>query len=147
MIIHLNDCWSGECPLIGPALYVWVQGCPRRCPGCCNLTAQDPDAPASKVRVEDLAAEALARPGGLVLSGGEPLLQAAELTTLCRLVREKRPDALILAYTGYTLEEVVQAARPEWFDLLKCLDVLVDGPYDQDRPSEDPLLGSSNQRV
>lgn len=147
MQIRLHDRFRGQCPLIGPAFYVWVQGCPRRCPGCCNLTAQNPNSPAQLIHVTDLAAEALTGPGGMVLTGGEPFLQARELIALCQLFHAERPDALILCYTGYWLEEIVKADTPEWFQLLKSVDVLIDGPYDQHRPADDPLLGSANQRI
>jgi hypothetical protein len=57
-----------------------------------------------------------------------------------------RPGVRILCYTGYELEELA-VGGPGWHELLRELDVLVDGPFDRDRLTDSPLAGSSNQRV
>jgi anaerobic ribonucleoside-triphosphate reductase activating protein len=85
--------------------------------------------------------------GGLVLSGGEPFLQAEGLAELCQGVRALAPATPILVYTGYLLEELLGGNRPGWRSLLQSADVLIDGPYVADNPSGCALAGSGNQRV
>ena len=67
----------------GPGLRmcVWVQGCARNCPGCCNRSMQ-PFEPREVVATDDLIrrVEKIGAcseiPEGLTLLGGEPFLQA-----------------------------------------------------------------------
>jgi anaerobic ribonucleoside-triphosphate reductase activating protein len=145
--LRINDVAFGSCPLLGPSLYVWVQGCPRRCPGCFNESTLDFNGPARIMTPGDVAATWQSRGGGLVLSGGEPFSQAAALAELCRLVRADRPDVPILVYTGYTLRELARGSDPGWRALLDAIDVIVDGPYVRERATDFPLAGSDNQRV
>jgi anaerobic ribonucleoside-triphosphate reductase activating protein len=145
--LRINDsCW-GVCPLLGESLFVWVQGCPRRCPGCLNDSALDFNGPAQEIAPEELALEWVSRRGGLVLSGGEPFSQAGGLAQLCRKIREIDSHARILTYTGYVLEELLREPREDWMALLKATDVLVDGPFLSNRRSDAMLFGSDNQRV
>lgn len=145
-MLRIHQLWNGRCPLLGPSLYVWVQGCPRRCPGCFNAAALDEDGPAREMS----PAEVLAgwQPGsGLVLSGGEPFSQAAGLAEVCRLARAASAATPVLAYTGYVLTELLSGQRADWLALLHELDVLVDGPYVRERQTDFALAGSDNQRV
>jgi len=145
-VLRIHEIWNGRCPLLGPSLYVWVQGCPRRCPGCFNQEALAEDGPARESLPEEVAASW--QPGdGLVFSGGEPFSQARGLVEVCALVRSVASDAPILVYTGYRLEELLAQEREDWLALLKQIDVLVDGPYVQERQTNMPLVGSDNQRV
>ena len=141
--MRVHATWQGLCPLLGEAFYVWVQGCPFRCDGCANERTLDFDGPAEELSVEALAGRF---PGGaLVLSGGEPFAHAADLAALVEQLRAGDPDLRVLAYSGFTLEQLVRLPRAE--PLLRLLDVLVDGRYLEDEPSPHPLRGSRNQRV
>jgi anaerobic ribonucleoside-triphosphate reductase activating protein len=124
---------------------IWLQGCPRRCPGCCNPDAQ-PIEPRQLLTALQLFAWAQALPGieGLTITGGEPLLQALPLAAFLRLLRT-HTDLSVVLYTGYLLEEV--RALPGGQDVLSLIDVLVDGPYDCSQPATDGLRGSLNQRI
>lgn len=144
--LRLHDVVRARCPLLGPALYVWVQGCPRRCAGCFNSAALEqrggrPTTPA------EVAALALAQPGGLVLSGGEPFAQSDALAEVCERVRADRPEVEILAYTGYRLEELLTGEVASARQLLGLIDVVIDGPFELDRLTDEALAGSDNQRV
>lgn len=146
--LRIHDLWFGECPLLGPSLYVWVQGCPRRCRGCFNQSALDREGPARVVTPEEVAAEWMAVDGaGLVLSGGEPFSQAAALARVCRVARAVHPETPVLTYTGYEIGEILTAGRRDWLDLLSDTDVLVDGPFVEQRQTDHPLVGSDNQHV
>jgi anaerobic ribonucleoside-triphosphate reductase activating protein len=52
-----------------------------------------------------------------------------------------------LVYTGYRLDELIMDGRKDWLELLREVDVLVDGPFIQSRLTNMPLVGSDNQRV
>lgn len=145
-VLRIHDCWRGHCSLLGQSLYVWVQGCPRRCAGCFNQATLAEDGPASELAPVAVAAKW--QPGdGLVLSGGEPFSQAQGLAELCRLVRDRSSETPILVYTGYRLEELLTQEREDWLALLHEIDVLVDGPYIQERQTNLALVGSDNQQI
>jgi len=143
--LNLNDWWAGPHPLLGRATHVWTQGCPRRCAGCCNVEALDADHVGLQMTPEELAVTCADEPGGLVLSGGEPFLQAGLLAEACERLRGRVPDIPILVYTGYLVEELLDLDGGA--SLLRQIDVLIDGPFEASRVSQSPLLGSSNQRV
>jgi anaerobic ribonucleoside-triphosphate reductase activating protein len=143
--LNLNGWWSGPHPLLGRATHVWTQGCPRRCPGCCNTGALDVGQAGVRMTPGELAAMCLAGPRGLVLSGGEPFIQAGLLARACELLRERVPDVPILCYTGYLAEELLDLDGGT--ALLRQVDVLIDGPFEASLVSESPLVGSANQRI
>lgn len=146
-MLRLHTYCRAKCPLLGDSLFVWVQGCPRRCHGCFNAGALDVSARCMRRRPETMARLWARKGGGLVLSGGEPFLQAAQLAELCRQVRALNPKTPILAYTGYLLDELLSGSGAGWLELLQLVDVLVDGPYVAGSPSDCALAGSGNQRV
>ncbi|MFD6397573.1 4Fe-4S single cluster domain-containing protein [Nocardia sp. NPDC060249] len=132
----------------GRRAVVWVQGCPLNCRGCVA-----PDwIPVENNRIvtpEALAAQILAMPeiGGLTLSGGEPMLQAAVLSELVRHVRAVR-DLDVICFTGFTLARLRDnPPTPEVADLLSVIDVLIDGPYVAARDNGRGLRGSDNQAI
>lgn len=136
--------------LLGPGLrgVVLVQGCRRRCPGC---IAKDwlPFKPAHLVRPEKVVDLLLqdAELNGLTFSGGEPMLQAAGLTEVVMLARQRRALSVI-CFSGYRLEQLRRKPPgPGVADLLEVIDVLIDGPYHQELDDDKGLRGSSNQRI
>ena len=132
----------------GRRFTVWVQGCPRRCPGCFNPGLQDEER-RRQVSVEELVAAFVAAGpvDGVTLSGGEPFAQAAGLAVfLGALAEQTGTPPSVIAFSGYTLEEL-QGGEPAWQRLLERVDLLVDGPYLAERAvSAAPLAGSANQR-
>lgn len=131
---------------LGPGVRyaLWVQGCPRRCPGCVAPEAQALDG-GTELETGALAWEILLSGAeGLTISGGEPFLQAEALAKLIRTVRRKR-DLGVIVYTGYRYEELL--ADPAARALLEETDLLIDGPYVKELDDGKSLRGSSNQRV
>lgn len=135
----------------GPGLrfVLFVQGCPRDCPGCHNPQTH-PFGTGTPMRVSELLERILSNPltTGVTFSGGEPLCQAEPLAFLAERLRDARPSLDIAVYTGYTLEELLAEADPARLRLLRAADTLVDGPFVQSLA--DRLLrfrGSSNQRI
>ena len=56
----------------------------------------------------------------------------------------------VVCYTGYIFEDLVTGATEDnqWLELLKRIDILIDGPFISDKKSYDLLFkGSSNQRL
>ena len=81
---------------------------------------------------------------GITISGGEPFLQASALVNLLQIVHETRPDLTVMSYTGYTKESLIW---PDAQNLIKYLDLLIDGPYVQALNDNKGVRGSSNQRL
>ena len=131
----------------GLRFVVFTQGCVRNCHGCHNPGTHDPLG-GKEIRVQDIAQELSKNPliEGLTLSGGEPFLQAKECAELARIAKAKGLN--VWTYTGYTYEQILHADNPEWNDLLRQTDVLVDGPFLEEKKSyELHFRGSWNQRL
>ncbi|MBX2802318.1 MAG: radical SAM protein [Myxococcales bacterium] len=124
---------------------LWVQGCPMRCPGCCN-----PEflrfVGGEERTAADVIAEAMAEDvEGVSFLGGEPFAQAPALTTVAAAVRQAGRTVMI--FTGYTLQELQAPMAPIGAAaLLAQTDLLVDGRYDaSQRTTERRWVGSDNQ--
>lgn len=132
----------------GPGLRyaLWVQGCPMRCPGCCNPHYLE-DKQAQLRTVDALVEDILATPDieGVTLIGGEPFWQAEGLASLAQRVREA--GLSVMVFTGFTLKFIHKQDRPHWNALLAHVDLLVDGTYiESKRVTDRRWIGSSNQR-
>lgn len=140
--------YSNGTRALGPGLRaaVWVQGCPRHCAGCIApdwLALKPKQMIAPQDLVSLLTVEQI---DGLTISGGDPMLQAAGLSEMVRLLREER-DLNIICYTGYLYEELLELQDPAVSSLLSMLDVLIDGPYIEALNDDRGIRGSSNQKV
>ena len=81
----------------------------------------------------------------VTFSGGDPMFQAKGFAELARAIREQSSKS-IWCFTGYLFENLVK--NPEQLELLRQIDVLVDGPFVQALRDEDLFFrGSSNQRI
>ncbi|MDR2492728.1 MAG: anaerobic ribonucleoside-triphosphate reductase activating protein [Coriobacteriales bacterium] len=135
---------------------VFVQGCARNCEGCHNPGALSYEG-GSRVSVDALIERVAANPllAGITLSGGEPFDQAASLVELARWARGRvltgpsRRPLTVWAYSGYRFEELLRGEPTSAAaELLRCCDVLVDGPFVIAQHSHDlRWRGSANQRV
>jgi len=131
----------------GRRFAIWTQGCPLRCPGCCNPEML-PLEGGTAWSVAELGRRVLGTTGieGLTLLGGEPFAQAAACAALAREVR--RAGLSVVTFTGYTLAELRAGTEPSWAGLLEVTDLLVDGRYDPSRPErERRWVGSANQEL
>ena len=131
----------------GARYALWVQGCSIRCPGCCNPHLFE-GVGGQAVRVDTLLAELRgARPAieGVTFLGGEPFEQAAPLARFAAGARDL--GLSVMVFSGFTLEELRARTDAGTRDLLRVIDVLVDGRYDAARPEPRRLwVGSDNQR-
>jgi anaerobic ribonucleoside-triphosphate reductase activating protein len=133
----------------GRRFALWLQGCPLRCPGCCNPEML-PFAGGRTMPVSEVlqAIDSAVKEGveGITLLGGEPMAHTASVAVLARLVQAR--DLSVMVFTGFTLEELRENADPAVHDLLAHTDILVDGPYRRDLPeTRRRWIGSANQRV
>jgi len=130
----------------GERFVLWLQGCGRRCPGCFNPEFQ-PFVRRERVTSEGVAGKVLRTEGidGVSFTGGEPMMQARGLFELARMVRAR--GLSVFCYTGFTLEELQGSWNPWVLALLRQVDVLIDGPYEQDQAAALRWRGSRNQRV
>ena len=132
---------------------LWVSGCSRRCPGCFNPEAQDPEfgKPFDKEAKEKIFKElADANCDGISLLGGEPLSKCSDnrkqIIRLCKECKEKFPNKDIYLWSGYTFEEIAQDKSMN--EILNYVDCIIDGPFIESKKDLScPLRGSSNQRV
>lgn len=79
--------------------------------------------------------------------GGEPMSRLSDnrkqVIALAKEIRERFPDKDQWIWSGYTLEEI--QADDSMKDILKYVDVLVDGPFVEDqRDLSIPFRGSRN---
>jgi anaerobic ribonucleoside-triphosphate reductase activating protein len=83
---------------------------------------------------------------GITLLGGEPFAQAAGAADVARAAKARK--LTVMVFSGYTLDELRR--REDAAALLALADLLVDGPYDRERPEPPPpigrrWIGSTNQ--
>ncbi len=82
---------------------------------------------------------------GVTFSGGEPFDQAVAVAAVARAAQAMGLGVLV--FTGYPWCELRQGTGAAWADLLAATDLLVAGPYEQDRPGTYPLMASANQEL
>ena len=128
---------------------IWVQGCLRECPSCFNLESWSFEIN-ELISVDRLVEKILSKPRnqGVTFSGGEPFWQAPALTAVARQV--KAAGLNVMSFTGFTLERLQsEYAPPGAEELLKQLDILIDGAYVESLAVNSPNspVSSSNQRV
>lgn len=127
---------------------LFVSGCNHNCLGCHNKEMQDSnygeDIDINEVFNRIKSNVPLIK--GVTFSGGEPFEQPRSLTLLAKMI--KREKLNIWCYTGYTFEQILDSKDEDKLELLKSIDVLIDGKFKKDL-TEGALkyTGSSNQRI
>lgn len=138
----------------GVSVSFFTQGCPHRCPGCHNPETWDFNGgkeftpQAFTEIIEALKANGINR--SLCIMGGEPLCEENEFLTLLVIsqVKEKLPETKIYVWTGFYYEDLLKKSSPHIKNILRQIDVLIDGPYvDSLRDITLPMRGSSNQNI
>ena len=134
----------------GKRFAVWFQGCPLRCPGCCNpeflpfkgghaKSLREMSAWMERSR-EESGVE------GITMMGGEPFAHLHAAVALAKSARDL--NLSVMTFSGFTLEELRERPEPDVAELIALSDILVDGPYLRDQPdTERRWIGSRNQRI
>ncbi len=144
---QILPCTEAEGP--GKRFAIWVQGCPLRCPECCNPELL-PFEGGQLMDVSELVSQILQSRSlgieGITLIGGEPFAHAAPLA----IVAASAHDAglSVMAFSGYTLDELHDMNQPCVNSLLDHIDLLVDGRFDRTKPDKSRRwIGSTNQQI
>lgn len=123
---------------------IFAQGCPHHCPGCHNPQTHSFDA-GKLISVDRLLVDISKRKDyidGITLSGGEPFSQSDQCSIIAEQARKM--GLTVWCYTGYLFEELY--GRND--ELLNHIDILVDGPFIQQKRSLAlEFRGSTNQRL
>lgn len=140
-------CTEAEGP--GRRAALWVQGCNKRCRGCCNpaylqLTERELVSASSVLdwlrnahHAHDLE--------GVTFLGGEPMLQAQGLAFVAQGAQSL--GLSVMVFSGYTKNELDVLRLPGVDQLLRYTDVLVDGPFEANLPEQSRRwVGSTNQQ-
>lgn len=127
---------------------LWVQGCNKRCRGCCNpaylpLTERELVSASSVLEWLENAHHAH-NLEGVTFLGGEPMLQAQGLAVVAQGAQSL--GLSVMVFSGYTKTELDVMQLPGVDQLLRYIDVLVDGPYELSLPEiSRRWAGSTNQ--
>lgn len=134
----------------GKRFTLWVQGCLKRCPGCCNEQmlplVKNQIVTVDEVIEKIVKAKEVYGIEGITLLGGEPFLQAKGLYEVAKACRDH--SLTVMVFSGYTIKELEQHQFEGWKDFFDEIDLLVDGPYIQSRPeTKRKWIGSINQKL
>lgn len=140
-------CTEAEGP--GRRAALWVQGCNKRCRGCCNPAylqlAERELVSASSVLDWLRNAHHAHDLEGVTFLGGEPMLQAQGLAFVAQGAQSL--GLSVMVFSGYTKNELDVLQLPGVDQLLRYTDVLVDGPYEANLPEHSRRwAGSTNQQ-
>ena len=131
----------------GKRFAIWFQGCPLRCPGCCNPEFLPFKGGETKTQAEMMTwIDRTPAIEGITLLGGEPFAHAEAAAALSTSVRER--GLSVMVFSGYKLEDLNFNPSPHVAKLLAATDLLVDGPYLREQPdTARRWIGSTNQRI
>ena len=141
-----NDIANG----FGITMSLWTQGCPHHCKGCFNgetwgfTDGEEFTEEKLNYIIENIDKHNVKR--DLSILGGEPLCDenVEGVLQVCKIFKEKYPEKKIYIWTGYTWENFNELQR----EVLKYIDVLVDGKFEEDKKNISlTLRGSTNQRI
>ena len=143
---------------LGVRVSLFVSGCRNCCPGCFNQMTWDFKYGREYTSETEEEIIRLLKPNyidGFTLLGGEPFEEENQETLAKLLTRIKKeyPIKDVWCYTGYVLEtdlldENGKKHTKHTLDMLKNIDVLVDGPFILEKKNLMlKFRGSENQRV
>lgn len=147
--IRKMDITNGE----GIRVSLFVSGCQFHCKNCFNQETWDYNYGKEYTQeTQNKILSLICKPHikGLSILGGDPLWQTSDgvssLISLCDEVHKLNKNVWL--WTGFVWEEVFNSDKGYQKELLKHCDVVVDGPFIEEK--KDLSLkwkGSSNQRV
>lgn len=128
---------------------IWTQGCVHNCYGCHNPETHAFDGGTVTDTSEIIhILDQLKGQDGITLSGGDPMCQVDACLEIAKYA--KTIGLNVWCYTGYTFEQLLKMSetKPNLLELLKQIDMLVDGKFILEQKSlEVKFRGSKNQRI
>lgn len=139
---------------------IWLAGCNNNCKGCFSKHTWDPKKGRNFVEIEYTLNHIITNPelDGISILGGDPfyhlfnpsytdnsLNQLKLLLNMCHNTKKS-----VWLWTGYKYEDIKkQAIKAKlWETIVKCVDVIVDGKFEEDKKDLNLYYrGSSNQRI
>lgn len=129
---------------VGTRFAIWVQGCSIRCKGCANSHMWDKEG-GTLYNTDDLINLIKSykdRVEGVTFLGGEPLEQILAVTEISKAVQSF--GLSVIVFTGYEYKDLEH--NLDFQELIKYVDILIDGRYEQDKTDYSRAwVGSSNQ--
>ena len=136
----------------------FVSGCRHHCKGCFNAETWNFDyGHLYTDEVENELVESIKESyiDGISILGGEPMEPENQpyIRKLVQRVRKEVPESKTWVYSGYTWEELTDENNKschtaDTMDILRNIDVLVDGEFHEDEKDITLLFrGSGNQRL
>lgn len=147
-IANYISCTEVEGP--GKRFAIWVQGCAKKCKGCCNPEMQPLVAnkviDANYIIQEIIKTKKKENIEGVTFLGGEPFLQAKGLSKIAIFCQ--KIGLSVIVFSGYTLSEIKENNYTSSKLLLDNCDVLIDGEFDEKLlDNKRNWIGSSNQKI
>ena len=129
---------------VGTRFAIWVQGCSIQCNGCANSHMWD-FAGGTSYKVTDfieLIKSYKDKIEGITWLGGEPLEQIKAVAKISKAVQQL--GLSVIVFTGYEYKDL--ESNKDFQELIKYVDILIDGKYEQDKTDYSRAwVGSSNQ--
>lgn len=146
-----NDVVNG----IDVCVSLFTQGCPHRCKGCFNPETWDYDGGYEINDLKGTIVKAISENfvhRNFSILGGEPLCphNREMVKDVVCAVRTAYSSIKIFIWTGYTMDmlESMAITDPNLDFILRNVDYVIDGPFEEDKKEYDLWLrGSSNQKV
>ena len=128
----------------GNRFVLWLQGCDLGCQGCWNKETWSFEKNILK-SVEEVFSEIRKSKNldGVTFSGGEPFLQAGELSKLAKKIKTYTNLSLQI-FTGFELDELRDQNQRE---LLEYTDILVAGRFDSTKRNNNQKVYILNSHV
>ena len=142
----------------GVRVSLFVSGCRNHCKGCFspqtwNFEYGEDFTPIQENEIIEVCKKSYI--SGLTILGGDPFEKENQLAlvSFIKKFKDECPDKTLWMYTGYVLDKDLKRGQRQFIHgvtdrILEFVDVLVDGPFEEDK--KDITLkfrGSSNQRL
>lgn len=152
--IRMIDTANGD----GVRVSLFVSGCRNHCKGCFspqtwNFDYGEDFTPIQENEIIEQCKKSYI--SGLTILGGDPFEKENQLAlvSFVKKFKEECPDKTLWMYTGYVLDKDLKREQRQYIHgttnrILEFVDILVDGPFEEDK--KDLTLkfrGSSNQRL
>jgi len=127
----------------GVRYVLWLQGCDLGCSGCWNKETWSFEKNTLKSSDEVFQDILKNKIDGVTFTGGEPFLQAKELSELANLIKSNT-DLDIQIFTGFEKSELVSESQKQ---LLSFTDILVAGRFDNKKKNNNQKIYYLNSNI